>query len=260
VIIDPFTPGDLRVRFRSERTQPDGRSSFTLKITNSAGCEILCDPVYLRLNPADSAAPIVFDIPSTDRYLLIENHGLHRIVIALNQHEVTCIASASGGGQNGDTYFTPFHGKRTIDLASFMQDGLNRVALTSTGPDGSFADLLFSDIKSDQDATNVKDRRASNGGLPETFVLLQNYPNPFNPETRIVFEIPAGWTAPVVLRIVNLEGQTMQTLIADALSPGRHEVIWNGKDAKGKALGSGVYFCQITSGRFAAVKKMILAK
>lgn len=100
--------------------------------------------------------------------------------------------------------------------------------------------------------------------LPETFVLMQNYPNPFNPTTTIQYALPAAAT--VSLRIYNLLGQEVATLVDESQSAGYHTAIWNGRNQYGAQVATGVYFYRIearsTDGAapFTALKKMLLVK
>lgn len=97
---------------------------------------------------------------------------------------------------------------------------------------------------------------------PVDFNLAQNYPNPFNPETVINYQVPVSVEAnqKVVLRVFNLQGQIVRTLVDFALPPGRHSVVWNGSDDAGEIVSSGVYFYQLTIGQLQARKKMIFIK
>jgi type IX secretion system substrate protein len=92
--------------------------------------------------------------------------------------------------------------------------------------------------------------------VPEVFHLYQNYPNPFNPATRIKFDIPAVETRLIAsLRIFDLLGREVASLINENLKPGSYEVDWNASDYP-----SGVYFYELVSGEYSAIKKMILIK
>ncbi len=94
--------------------------------------------------------------------------------------------------------------------------------------------------------------------LPKPEVTLSNYPNPFNPETKIVFNLPEEGN--VKLEIYNIKGQKVKTLLDCYMSPGRSEMIWNGKDDNGKPVGSGVYFYQLQTPAKSYVKKCMLLK
>ncbi|MFQ6113578.1 MAG: T9SS type A sorting domain-containing protein, partial [bacterium] len=93
---------------------------------------------------------------------------------------------------------------------------------------------------------------------PVDFSLSQNYPNPFNPETEIRFQLPEA--SHVELKIFNISGQEICTLMNAQYEPGFHSVRWNAKDRQGKAVSSGVYFYQLLAGSFTQVKKMILRR
>jgi hypothetical protein len=90
--------------------------------------------------------------------------------------------------------------------------------------------------------------------IPEKFSLYQNYPNPFNPATNIRFEIP-GRGQFVTLKVYNILGRIVETLVNQQLTPGTYEVKWNaGKNS------SGVYFYKLESGNFVETKKMLMIK
>jgi hypothetical protein len=84
-------------------------------------------------------------------------------------------------------------------------------------------------------------------------VLNQNYPNPFNPTTSIKFGLPEK--ANVGLAIYNQLGEKIATLVNGELSAGYHKVEWNASD-----MTSGIYFYEIKTDKFSAVKKLILMK
>jgi hypothetical protein len=94
--------------------------------------------------------------------------------------------------------------------------------------------------------------------LPAHFALLQNHPNPFNPTTHIRYELPKD--SPVRLVIYNVNGQVVRELVNGVRPAGRHVVEWDGRNATGDGVSSGVYFYQITAGTFAMTKKLILIK
>jgi hypothetical protein len=93
---------------------------------------------------------------------------------------------------------------------------------------------------------------------PTEFSLLQNFPNPFNPETTIKYNLAEG--ADVNLRIYNIVGQVVRTMVADRQSAGRYQVQWNGTDDRGMPVSSGIYFYQISAGNFQDVKRLMLLK
>ncbi len=103
--------------------------------------------------------------------------------------------------------------------------------------------------------TGVTDQPAA---IPEQYSLSQNYPNPFNPTTQINFTLPQQ--NHVTLRVFNLLGQEVATLV-DRVSPaGTYTVTWNGRTEFGMPAASGVYFYQLKAGNFTAVRKMIMLR
>jgi hypothetical protein len=93
---------------------------------------------------------------------------------------------------------------------------------------------------------------------PTKFALLQNFPNPFNPETTIKYNLAEGTN--VSLRIYNVVGQVVRTLVSEPQSAGRYTVRWNGSDDRGVSVSSGIYFYEIRSNGFQDVKKLMLLK
>ncbi len=88
---------------------------------------------------------------------------------------------------------------------------------------------------------------------PKTFGLRQNYPNPFNPSTNIEYTIPR--TSSVLLKVFNLLGQEVATLVNETKSVGTHNVVWDAAELK-----SGVYFYTLQAGSSIETKKLILIK
>ena len=122
---------------------------------------------------------------------------------------------------------------------------------------GTATDLAFTldaDIEQNiTDVPNVIDTR-----LAKTFALNQNYPNPFNPETKITFQFPQA--SQVTLRIFNILGKEIKTLVNEQYQAGKHTVNWDGKDNLGNVVSSGIYFYQLRAGNFTQAKKMILLR
>lgn len=94
--------------------------------------------------------------------------------------------------------------------------------------------------------------------IPEDYILEQNFPNPFNPETNIKFSLKNP--SKVKLKIFNLKGQLVKTLISEFYPAGNHHVKWDGKNQLGKKVSSGVYIYRIKVGSFIETKKMVLIR
>jgi hypothetical protein len=95
--------------------------------------------------------------------------------------------------------------------------------------------------------------------LPSVYSLSQNIPNPFNPVTTIRYEVPAPGGA-VAIRIYNVAGQLVKTVMNSFRAPGQYELLWRGDDTRGNAVASGVYFMQMTAPQFQKIRKMVLLK
>ncbi len=94
--------------------------------------------------------------------------------------------------------------------------------------------------------------------LPKEFSLGQNFPNPFNPSTTISYALPAN--AYVKLVVYNVLGQKVKTLVDEEQTAGFRQVVWNGQNDRGEAIGSGIYFYRIQAGNFTKTAKMSLLK
>ncbi|KPJ58307.1 MAG: hypothetical protein AMJ46_14400, partial [Latescibacteria bacterium DG_63] len=89
--------------------------------------------------------------------------------------------------------------------------------------------------------------------LPKVTELHQNYPNPFNAVTNISYSL--GEAGNVSLRVYDITGRLVATLVDEPQEAGEHTVTW---DASG--ISSGVYFCKLKTGHFGCVKKLNLLK
>ncbi len=98
-----------------------------------------------------------------------------------------------------------------------------------------------------QDATFVRDGRSA---VVQDFQLLQNYPNPFNAETVLNYNLAKS--AQVTLKIYNMNGQEITTLVDEVQDAGMHQTTW-----QAKGLSSGIYFCKLQADDFSQVKKVI---
>jgi choice-of-anchor B domain-containing protein len=89
--------------------------------------------------------------------------------------------------------------------------------------------------------------------VPSSFSLEQNYPNPFNPSTKIKFSVARQ--KQVELKVFDITGREISTLVNQQLKPGIYEYDWNASN-----LPSGVYLYKLNSGEFSSTKKMVLVK
>jgi len=92
-----------------------------------------------------------------------------------------------------------------------------------------------------------------NESMPTSFSLQQNYPNPFNPTTTIQFQLPTE--SIVTLKVYNLLGQEIRTLVNGDLHAGVHIVSFDASN-----LSSGIYVYRLQAGEFSQVRRMMLIK
>jgi hypothetical protein len=93
---------------------------------------------------------------------------------------------------------------------------------------------------------------------PSSNSLAQNYPNPFNPSTTIKYSVKEK--AHVSLKIYNVAGQLVRTLVNGDMNAGAYTETWNGRSNSGNTVSSGVYFYKLVTKNFSITKKMVLLK
>ena len=102
---------------------------------------------------------------------------------------------------------------------------------------------------------------SENGGgpVPSHWSLEPNYPNPFNANTVLPFQA-ANASANAALQIYNLQGQKIRTLLEGPVGPGYREAIWDGRDASGQIVASGVYLYRLQAGSIALTRKLLFLR
>jgi hypothetical protein len=95
--------------------------------------------------------------------------------------------------------------------------------------------------------------------IPKIFALHQNVPNPFNPTTRIQYDVPTNG-GKVTIRIYDVEGRLVRTLVDGHQSAGQKTTSWHGRNNRGQNVATGVYFYRMTAPGFVTTRKMVLLK
>jgi outer membrane protein assembly factor BamB len=108
-----------------------------------------------------------------------------------------------------------------------------------------------------RDATDVPETPAVPSGRT---ALYPNVPNPFNPTTTIRFDLGGTAAQHVSLRIFDVRGALVRTLLDRPAPPGRYDVRWDGHDTAGRAVASGVYFYRLDAADLRAQRKMVLVR
>ncbi len=123
--------------------------------------------------------------------------------------------------------------------------------------------VVFPNVRSKTGNYSVRISNESATGIepeplvPGTFALYQNTPNPFNPTTAIRYDVPLGG-GKVTLRVFDVSGKLVRTLVDRVESQGEKTVRWDGMDDNGNHTASGVYFCRMTAPAYVETRKMIL--
>jgi hypothetical protein len=197
--------------------------------------------------------------------------------IAVDDSDNVYVTGTSGGGPTGMDYATiKYYSdgdtawvRRYNGPAGNGNDHAFALAVDSSGnvyvigeSKGDGTDYDYCTIKYSPKSTDVKDE-TENKEEPSEFALSQNYPNPFNPATAIRFKVEGQrLKVPLhtTLKIYNVLGEVVRTLVNEEKLPGDYSVQWDGKNDKGEQLASGVYFYELKVGDYTSAKKMVLLK
>lgn len=122
--------------------------------------------------------------------------------------------------------------------------------------------LAYKKNSDDELSALISGRKTKTASLPQVFHLNQNYPNPFNPSTTIRYQLPAA--SKVSVKIYNILGQEVLTLVNKQQAAGYYSLNWNGKNSQGCQVTSGVYIYRLVAKSadktFMQSKKMMLIK
>jgi hypothetical protein len=111
--------------------------------------------------------------------------------------------------------------------------------------------LSTQEIRILSDVVGIEEQLAQ---IPKSYTLYQNYPNPFNPSTNIEFQIPKSKF--VTLKIINILGEEVATLVSDRLTAGGYSYEWS----RPAGIASGVYLYRLEAGDYIKIRKMIFMK
>lgn len=143
----------------------------------------------------------------------------------------------------------------TIGFAVSNEEAIYSFVDANAGPGKKFYRLKWINLNAQTNYLSVIEVIVK---APGEFQLLQNYPNPFNPTTSIPYHVPRK--AKVIIKIFDVLGQEIVTLLAEEKEPGYHFVIWDGKDEMGRIMSSGVYLCRMKVDNFTQIRKLLLTK
>ena len=145
----------------------------------------------------------------------------------------------------------------TLEFTMYFDTDLNNegtgevdMRLSSMTNPGESYDLTFTAIT--KRTTSVSDN------TPTQFALQQNFPNPFNPTTTIEYSVPK--IAHISLRVYDLLGREVKSLVNASRVAGSYRIVWDGKNNSGEIMPSGYYLYKMQTGNFTATKRMMLMK
>jgi len=194
-------------------------------------------------------------------YLLLSSQGNSTVKVYERQGDNQFLKSIQTTDQNGQSDL----GTDGLDVTSFAAPPNFPNGLVVVHDDGGrrfhiydWADFAQNDLTVCVNGDPTAVEGDGSELLPAGFELAQNYPNPFNPSTIISFGVPQN--TEITLAIYNLLGQQVRMLFSGVVAAGTHQVVWDGTDASGARIGSGVYVYRLQSGAFVATRRLVMTK
>ncbi|MCR4416814.1 MAG: choice-of-anchor D domain-containing protein [Ignavibacteria bacterium] len=226
---------DGKIMFNQNMEKVKSKFSTLEKILSDAGELIITDNQNrsVKLYLSDNLENDLFELPPTPPAQIFDvRFSSNRFVENINQENYLIINSGEYPIRIKST-------KLKIKVESELNPEMKKILLPGD-------DLVIED-------KNIKILKLSTVIIPERTELYQNYPNPFNPVTKICFSL--SQRSQVTLKIFDVLGREVMTLVDGELNPGVHSVVF---DATG--LSSGVYFYQMQTGSFIETRKLTLLK
>lgn len=237
-----FAQGDQRIWMRTIKYDEETGQIIWQKYHNGdivpiPGQHINCDPVSITVHPEGGVVVVgysnkfgVVDLNSTDAVAIsYDSQGEERFKIRYDYESNWFATSFS---------FALFDGNTLVSFGSAKEEDL---------PPNNNAQLYFAKWN------NVTGVEPEPGIIPNDYILYQNYPNPFNPITTIKFSTPHSGN--VLLKVFNLLGQEIETLVDEYLPSGTYNVQFAGQN-----LPSGIYIYELRTENFTTTKKMVVIK
>jgi len=221
-----------------------GSEAFDAEFCNGGGAgfivgvqgDLTSSPAVLRkLTPGSSWEQIGTNMMRTGTLL----------TVSAPSADVVFVAGTGGmmykSSDGGDTWHEQVTGTTKKINAIYFRDEKHGFAVGDSGL------ILYT---SGGGLTAMGDRKKL---LPSEFSLQPNYPNPFNPSTIISYQLPVN--SHVVLKVYDVLGREVRTLVDEVQKVGRYEIKFDGND-----LASGVYFCRMVAGNYLSTRKLLLLK
>jgi uncharacterized protein (DUF2141 family) len=186
-----------------------------------------------------------FTLPVAMDTLFVRSDSDPTIDIDLKLYNQSGVEIASSGA-SGST-----------ELLSYLSAGAGTYSIRLYGYGSGYGSygVIVSNIRPNTPLVSVQEQEPASD-LPKNFSLSQNYPNPFNPSTSISYTIPQGGIRhDVSVRIYDLLGREVATLVNEIKPAGTYTIMWNAS-----SMPSGIYFYRLQSDNFVATKKLVLIK
>jgi hypothetical protein len=209
-------------------------------------------PVVLAGSVTVNPNPILVPIPATLSASVSDVYTGNSNVAAAEWSNGPAPAPAGGGTAMSGSFATPLVTVTAALDSNLLTPGEETIWVRGRDAAGNWgnATSLVVQVNS-SDAVN--DPR-----LPITFALYQSRPNPFGGETSIRLDVPRPGR--VLLEVYDVNGRRVRTLSDGTMTPGAKVMAWDGNDADGRAVGSGVYFYRMRAEGFEAKRKMTLLR
>jgi len=156
------------------------------------------------------------------------------------------------GAQTNEWVYAEF------DLSSYLNKEITIRFHCGSDFENNRAGWYLDNIAIRPELATMVDDKETDYGLPIEYSLSQNYPNPFNSNTKIIYSLPSPGR--IILKIYNVLGQEVKTLIDEIKPAGKYIVNWDGKDANGLPVFSGIYVYKIKVANFERTKKLVLLR
>ena len=200
----------------------------------------------------------------------VDNDGKDEIMVCIDEHVIILKFSGSPNHQAYCVYYikrndllasgrnSEFYGATMYDMTNDSKEDIVISMDEAINVPPWHPIRLFTCIYKEDSPSGITEEQ----NAPKTFKLYQNYPNPFNLSTRVSYEVKSN--SRVTLKIFNLLGKEVSTLINRELAPGNYNIEWEAKDDNNKLLPSGVYLIRFTaqnnSENFSKTIKAVLLK
>jgi len=173
-----------------------------------------------------------------------------------NVTNVMCNWEAPAGATNITHYRVYRNGEQVGQVTTMFYVDMNVPAGTHTYHATALYNEEFESEPSNEVEIDMVD--ADDTIVPTVTELRGNYPNPFNPETTIAFSLKNA--SHVTIEIFNIKGEKVRTLVDKELHAAYHNIVWDGRDNRGRLVSSGIFFYRMKTDEYNNVRKMIMMK